>query len=233
MDTTARIRKLVLSLVTIAIIAGTTAIFQSTQSFYKDFAQGERYFRYRKYSKALPYFVSAYNLNPTSPEVLAYLLWTYQNLGMKKETGIILAALYKSDPENIAVLEQLADVYYSQSGFAQAEDMYRKILEIKDSFSVRRKLAEVVVWQKKYKEAVPLLEELMKEKPDDYKLIEFYADVSSWAKEYEKAISAYRELLSSGHGSRGTVLKLAEVLRFAGKDEEAVSVYDEYLKGEK
>ena len=138
--------------------------------------------------------------------------------------------LIARDPDNEDLIEQLADIYYSLSDYARAEAFYKKVMEEGGDRDTIRKLAEVLIWQKKHDEGLTLLEDMIEEEPKDYAILEFYADVSSWAGKYERSIDAYLKVLSAGEGNARTVLKLADTLRFAGRNEEAVKVYKDYLE---
>lgn len=223
------LRKLTLSLSIILIIFLTTVIFNSTQSFYKAFALGKYYFDKSQYQKAVPYFVSALRISPCNTRAARYLLWTYEKLCMKAELKEVADAMLRCNPKDPRLLLQLADSYYWLSDYKAAEDLYHRLSAEKPDFDVERKLAEVLSWQKKYDEAIPLLERLVKNYPQNFELTELLADVCSWAKKYDRSVELYRKLMASGYGPKENALKLADALRYAGRNAEAVEVYNKYL----
>ena len=105
-------RKVLLSITVSAIIFVTTFVFNQTQSFYKVFAQGKKYFEKREYQQALPLLISAVNIKPEDKNSSIYLLWTYANLGAKKEASELAKIIVKKYPEDPLVAEQIADAYY-------------------------------------------------------------------------------------------------------------------------
>ncbi len=226
-------RKVILPAFTVFIIFSTTLIFDHTQSFFKSFAQGARYFKAKRYEESLPLFITAHKMQPQNMKAASYLLWNYERLGMKKEAEDMLNIAWGSGIEDAGVAEEFADAFYILSKYPKAETLYRKILAQKVDIDVKRKLTEILTWQKKYGEATLHLEELVKKRPRDLELLEFLADVSSWAKRYDKAIELYKKLLSGNYRTDDITLKLADVLRYSGKDEEAIQLYREYLKRKK
>jgi len=225
--------KTVIILSALLIIIITSIIFCYTQSYYKNFVRGERCFKQDKYDQALTYFISAFEEKPKNLEVSQYIVWTYAKLNRQQDVAKALQIMSEIDPGNWEAKKWLGDTYYGLDNFAKAEECYKDLLLVNRDFSLSMKLAEVLVWQKKYTEAIPVLKELLQQRPNDYQLIEFLADVYSWQKEYDEAIMLYKQLLSEGSTSKEIALKLAEILRFAGRDAEAAKIYNQYLKGVK
>ena len=225
----ARFRRIIVFLSAIIIISLTTVVFNYTQSFYKAFVQGKRYFKEAKYAQSLPYFISALRARPDNMEAAKYLFLNYQKLGMAEKALDVLKAIWAKNPDDVSIMEELADFYYDLGEYAQAEELYRNIIKIEPSFEAKRKLAEVLAWQKKYGEAIVIFTELTEEKPQNLKLVELLADIYSWTKKYDESIELYKELLSKNYHSEDVTFKLAETLRFSGRDEEAVKYYYKYL----
>jgi tetratricopeptide (TPR) repeat protein len=226
-------RKIILALAIIMIIAATTLIFHQTQSFYKLYSQGERLYKQAEYEKAARFFLAALKLKPGSLKTAAHLLWTYERLDDKDALLQAAERVLALNPKDSEIVRELGDIYYSFLDYPKAEVLYRRALALKTDALVKKRLAEVLAWQKKYPEAALLLEELARQKPGDAQLIEFLADIYAWEKEYDQAALLYRRLLSQRKRSPELVLKLAEVLRFSGNDAEAIKLYNQYLAGEK
>jgi len=222
--------KIILSLSVLAIIFFTTSTFDRTQSFYKAFIQGKRYFEKRQYQQALPFLISAAEIKPEDKNSSIYLLWTYANLGKKREASDLAKIIVEKNPEDSLVAEQIADVYYKIADYKIAEKLYRKALEKKDTPDIKKKLAEVLMWQEKYADGISIIKELLKERPNDLNFIELLADSYSWEKNYDKAIELYNELLTKNFRPEDVMFKLADTLRHSGKNEEAVKLYRKYLE---
>jgi tetratricopeptide (TPR) repeat protein len=226
-------RKVVLTLATLAIIFGTSFVFQITQNFYTAFTVGEKYYQSGQYSKALPYFIEAHNREPKNVRATGYLLWTYQGLGLKEEANELLRKILQDDPDNVKVVEQLADGLHGISDYPGAEMLYKLVLKHEETQSVKRKLVGVLASQKKYPQAIAIMVELVAERPRDLELKEYLADLYSWDGKYSEAIDLYKEAYESDPKNNPHLLKkTADVLRWAKRNDEAVVIYRQYLQEE-
>ncbi len=211
------------------MLFSTTFLFDLTQSFYKDYSKAVRYFQKGHYDEAVPLLLSAIQIEPKSAKAYALLLWSYEKLGKKEEAKDVMEKVLLLNPDDLSIREQLADVYYGLSDYETAESLYRDILDKEPKKNIKKKLAEVLVWQKKYDEAIPVLEELTKAEPKNLELAELVADVYAWSKKYDKAIESYRALLVANYHADDVTLKLADALRLSGRNDEAIKIYSEYL----
>lgn len=218
-------RKYVLAFATALLITITLAVFHLTQSFLKDFAEGQRFFKQGDYSMALAYFSPALRAKPDNKDVLRYLAVTYGRLGRKHDALEKMERLEQFSDKDSRMDIQLADVYYELGYFEKAERFYRKVLQKHKTPATQRKLAEALAWQKKYDHAIGVLEQL----PESRENIELMADIYTWEKEYDKAIMLYNRLIASKKATPDVILKLADALRFAKRDEEAIVLYEQYI----
>lgn len=219
-------RKIAIVLTALSVITIATLIFHHTQSFYKDFARGRRFFKKTRYQKALIYLTSAANTKPDSPESLRYLVSTYEKLGREKDVLEKLQALSQLGQDDLETKRWLADIYYGLGDFAKAEESYRQLLSSKRDPLIQRKLAEVLAWQKRYDQSVNILEQL----PENQENIELLADVYTWSENYDKAIMLYSRLIASKEANPDIILKLADTLRLAKRDKEAIVLYKQYIR---
>lgn len=227
-------RKIFLSLSIIAIISSTTFIFHKTQSRYKVLIRARKCLDEKRYYEAVPFLVSAFKMNHADAETGLKLLWDYEHLGMKKEMRQLIYELQDNLPNDIKIKEEFADACSNMSDYSRAEKFYKEVLGRKRDLRVLMKYAEVLAWQKKYKETFPLFDEIIVKSNRNPDVIEFLADIAAWAKDYNKASAMYKGLLETGCRSKKAVtLKLADALRFAGKNEEAIELYNKYMKEEK
>lgn len=224
------IKRVIFSVAAVAVIVIIFFILTYTESSDKFFKRGLKYFRQERYHEALPFFISAFNMDTKNTNAAVFLLRTYEALGMKEAARQMLDVIWETNPQDMTIAEELADFRYSLSEYLPAEELYRAILAKKPSEGVKRKLAEVMVWQKKYDEASRILGELMEKNSADFELAEFAADVFVWAGKHDAAVEVYKKLLLRNYHDEEIVLKLADVLRSAGRNDEAIQVYNEYLK---
>ena len=233
MKTTITQRKIILPLATLAVIVCTSLVFQLTQNFYMDLIVGEKYYKDGQYDKALPYFLEAYSGAPQNIKAAVYLLWTYQRLGLKEESNELLKEIWQYNPQDTKIMIQLADGLYGISNYSGAEELYRAALRIQGSANVKRKLAEVLVPQKKYGEAIVLFNELALENPEDLELKEYLADIYSWNGNYNEAVELYKKIYELSPAKDPALLKkTADVLKWSKRNEEAAVYYKKYLQEE-
>jgi len=222
-------KKIILSVSVLAIIFTTTFVFGKTQTFYKAFSQGKRYFAEARYAEAIPYLLRAFDMKPADPNVPRYLASSYEKMGNKKEVVRILNIAVKFNPNDPGIRELLADNYYSLQDYARAESLYRGVLKVKSGRDLKRKLAEVLIWQKKYGDGIPLLEGVYNEDRNDHKAAGLLADACLWAGEYKKSIAIYKELHAKFPQDKNITLRLAQALGY-NKEYDAASLLLEELK---
>ncbi len=223
--------KLVVPVLVLAVIGGTTLIFHLTQESYKEFHQGRRLYEAERFHEAAGHFLRAYKTDDMNEQKLFYLVDTHVRLGRDKEIRDALEVYISRDPNDMERALQLAGVYYKLDDYASAGKIYAQWSGregVPDT--VLSDYADVLVWQKNYEDAMPLLAQLHGKYPGNLELTEKLADVSSWTKKYSEAIALYAELEKAGVVTRELYTKWGDALRFSGRDEEAVEVYKKVVK---
>jgi tetratricopeptide (TPR) repeat protein len=220
-----------LSLAIVLIATAVTLVFNYTQFSYKALHRGEGLFYKGRFEEAEGLFISALQANPRNLDAAFYLLAVYEKLGFREKARELLKLLSRSNPADSRVAERLGDLYYRDSDYAVAETLYHQALAINKYASpeLKRKLAEVMLWQKEYPQALPLLEELHYLQPRDVRISVLLADAYLWGGYPSQAAVLYRSIISSGSRSQSIMLKFADSLRLSGKDEEALRWYEEYF----
>lgn len=224
------IRESSLALIALTVIFATTFVFHFTQSFYIDYAKGEKSFKQGRYMTSLSHFISVADAQPQNQQVLKYLAIVYDKLDRKDDTLKTLQALETVGIKDLELKKWLANTYYGNSDFALAEKEYKDILATEDKPEVKRKLAQVLAWQKKYGQAEDLLTKLCSDNPNDYKDLELLADIYAWNNNYGNAIELYNRIALSNSKNQDVILKLADALRYTGRDKEAVVLYKQYIE---
>jgi len=222
-------KKIILSASVLTIIFTTTFVFGKTQTFYKAFSQGKKYFAQKQYAEAIPYLLRAFNMKPADPNIPLYLTSSYEKTGNRKEAARILNIAAKFNPNDPVIQELLADSYYSLQDYARAENLYREVLKVKSSRDLKRKLAEVLIWQKKYSDGIPILENVYNEDRNDCKVSGLLADAYLWTGEYKKSIIIYKKLHALFPHNEDIVLGLAKAFGYS-KDYESATLLLEGLK---
>ena len=216
----------------VIICVATTITFQWTQTGYKNFHRGLIRYNRGEYLKAIQYLEKIYPQQKQYPDALYYMVMSFNKLGDNPQLADTLEKFSQINQSDIKNIEWLGDTYYGLKKYYLAQRYYQRFLENKpNSYNVRKKLAEVLVWQKNYHDAFPILQTQIKDRPQDSQTKELLADVYVWSKDYDSAIKLYKELLDNKTGSdkKDLALKLAETLRYAGRNAEAIELYKKYI----
>lgn len=208
-----------------SIIALTTALFQLTQCYYKDFVRGKRFFIKGDYEKSLKFFEAAYECKPEKREVLRYLTWNYSKVGNQEKTLEMLTKIAEITPDDYKSKIWLGDTYYGLNDYAKAEEVYRNLLEKDDSIKIRKSLVEVLVWQRKFEPAMKILNGLEEIAPQNIWLLKLEANIYVEQQEFAKAEVIYRKLIQLDKHER-YYEKLAEVLAWQKKYEESIALLE-------
>jgi len=135
---------------------------------------------------------------------------------------------YLSDyPEDREVLREYAVTLLRADRAAEAEDVYRRLIEAGD-LSYRLNLARLVRDRGNANEAIALFRELAADNPDDVGLRLELARTLLWDEQYVEAIALYRELAREDRGSLPIRLELAQALYWDGQPEEAFGLLSGY-----
>jgi len=211
--------------VSVLIVIGTYLIFNATHTFYKFYLLGGRYYEEGQYSRALPYLLSAYRMDPENKSIAWKLVWTYGHLNREGEGRRVLEEINNRFPADPKVSESLGDLAFSEKAYGLAQRYYGRVLARKPSVSVRRKLANVLLAQKKYADAIGQMDILLSFAPDDIDLRYQHAQVISAAGDHERAARELQALLDDGETKKEVITMLGDELRLLGRDEEAIKIY--------
>ncbi|NTV16498.1 MAG: tetratricopeptide repeat protein [Chlorobiaceae bacterium] len=221
---TSRYRMISILACGIVIIVITAFLFQRTQGFESHYSAGERLYLEKSYSRALAAFSAAHARNPLDEKTSWYLFLTYSKLNRKKEAEAQLSDLKRHIIKDSGILAELGSIHYSRNSFGEAERSYAASLAVKENPDIRRKYAEVLVWQKKYKRALFELDHILLIKPADKVLRELKADVLSWDGQHVKALVLYHELYQTGYHKNEILKKITQLSGSAVHDSSATPV---------
>lgn len=176
---------------------------------------GDRWLRNGEYEKAEVVLATAVEIQPSSAALLA-LLGQAQTLNRNHRSAVETLAraidLGHTDPESIAYF---ASALWETGAPQQAEARYRQSLEARRSFLGLYQLGRLMLWQGRYREAVPLLREAVGLKVSTEILFDL-AEAQRGAGDTEAAIGTYRRVLARAPELGKAHYGLAAVLRQIG-----------------
>jgi len=218
-------------MIAVLIVACTYVVFNATHTYYKLTLLGGRYFEQGRYSRALPFLLSAYHQKPEDNSTAWKLIWTYEHLNREGEGRRILKEINNRFPADPKVSESLGDLAFSEKAFSLAQGYYERVLARKPSMSVRKKYANVLIAQKKYADALGQMDILLDLSPDDQDLRLQHAQVISAAGDHERAVRELESLMDDGDTKKDVLTMLGDELRSLGRDEEAIKIYQRAENG--
>ena len=165
--------------------------------------------RLRKYAEATEIYLDAIKRNPEELELLVSLGYSYLLAKKWNKALPVLKKAVEQDPKNAEALAGLGRVYAEFGAQGKAEELYIKALEYKhDNQSALTFYAMLLMKQKRFAEAVNIVERLQFELPEedwvanllkdaeDGPLLEVAKDFSN-EEQYEEALGLYEQLLES------------------------------------
>lgn len=146
----------------------------------------------KQYQEAINQYRLVLNADPEHYNARLELAQALAGQGDTKDARNLLKGI-KLDIKGELTLAAIAE---TESSFKEAEEIYRKILSGKSDDLLQFKLASVIVWQKRYKEAIPILERLVTTYPADIQLKRHLAQTLTSAGEHDKALELWRATLN-------------------------------------
>jgi tetratricopeptide (TPR) repeat protein len=123
--------------------------------------------------------------------------------GRAKEAMELARGIPASDAETRALL---VDIFAAGGDLDGAEREARELARLKpEDWEARFKLASVLGWNRKYKEASELYKLLAAERPNDLRIPERLAQVALWGGSFDDALARFRAMLESGNRSNGVL----------------------------
>jgi tetratricopeptide (TPR) repeat protein len=136
-------------------------------------------------------------------------------------------ALHATD---VAAMRMLAETGTRLGRYGDVEEILLRCLELAPGFSAARyNLAIVLYRQQRSVEAMPHLEQLLEEAPEDPGYRNLMAACLGLVGEYERAIIIYRQVLAEHPGQPKVWLSLGHALKTAGDTKQAIAAYNKAL----
>ena len=134
--------------------------------------------------------------NPTKEEDRRELADVFAAAGDFKAAAELLEPLSKSPAEAF----KLAKLYAGAREWDSAKRELTKVVNDpnasdEEKRKARREVAKVTAWAGNHAEAITLIDQLVKEDPDDLEMKIFQADVNVWMKNLDRALELYLDLV--------------------------------------
>ena len=140
----------------------------------------------------------------------------------------LLALVGPPEPAERAYEDGLAAI--DSGDLSAAEAHFRTAVELDpDHLRAWIRLATVVSWGERHKEAIALYDRALEIAPTDYDARLGLAKVTSWAREYDRSIETYEGLLNERPADRTLRLGLASVSSWARRYPRSIEIYQAML----
>ena len=128
----------------------------------------------------------------------------------------------------------IGDEYRTRGEVGGAAQEYLKALALYDGFSTedRYTMSQYLSWDKKFDEAIRVLEKILSEEPGNLKARIHLARCLSWKGDQNAALAEASKALAASPGNKDALLVRANALRWSGNRNESVSIYKEILEKE-
>ncbi len=118
--------------------------------------------------------------------------------GDKDSSLRILELVLKNDPNNIAILQEVANLLTGSQRFSEAADVYEKLMQLEPherQWRVNR--GKTLTWAGRGNDAVDLLQQLYSEDPNDRELTVMLAELLLSERHYEEALPILDRLIAA------------------------------------
>ena len=171
------------------------------------------YMGQKKYEDAIAEFRIVLNSQPTSSEVLAGLVNSHLALKQEKEAEKVLDDALADNKDNPALLTMRAEFYRNKKQFADAERLYKRVIELKPKVELGYKnLATVYLIQKQLDDALAVYQQGLLAIPESTAFYMQLAIINTFKDDTVEAIDAYEKLLLKTPDNLLAVNNLAALL---------------------
>lgn len=182
-------------------------------------------------SNAETAFKTAVALQPNFMQAVVELGAIYEK---KKQTESAVA-LYESYQKNygpdVSVAESLVQLYLAKENYDKAYEQLKAINELdQGNLNAQLKMAFILVDQKKYQEAIPVLETILHNTPDSDRVRFYLGAVYEEIKNYKAAILQFKEIPRGSKYFADGVMHSAYLYKLTGDLGSAVTVIEKNIQ---
>ena len=188
-------RKTGIILVFVAVAVLVSVTYHLTQQEKIHYHQGHRFFVEGRYPPAIPFFEKTLEISPDNKEAILELGYSYLWTGGPEQSIPLLLKSVENYPNDEKVLLGLADAYSWSGQYDEAIVILRqKILESGD-IMLKKKLAEIYLWNGKFVDAQNILTPILKRDPEDADALFLMGKALYYSGDSLKASEALEKLL--------------------------------------
>lgn len=134
------------------------------------------------------------------------------------------------EESSLVVLKELGEIYVSIGNISEAVVYFEKAYKMKPTIELRKKLAVLLTWSKKYDEALTLLLPLYKKEPENSDLAILVAEVYISKDDLENANFILEKQLKTDPENVALLSETADVLAYRGYVLQAKKIYENLIE---
>ncbi len=129
--------------------------------------------------------------------------------------------------------QELGEIYISVGNIKEALLCYQEAYKLKHSLQLKKKIAELLTWSKRYDEAVAILFSLHEKDPKDAEVALLIAKVFISRNNLPKALDILEDQLKNDPENVTLLTEKADVLAYEGHVSKSKKIYEKLLKEDK
>src|SRR5512139_1904179 len=148
-----------------------------------------------------------------------------------EQAELIVRARLRSDPDDAAALALLAEIAGHFGYLPEAEKILRRVLELAPAFrSARLSLAATVHRRKRTDEALALIEDILREDPNQLDALGFKAAMLVEVRRLDEGIATYEQILARAPTDALRWMNYAFLLKTIGRLDQSLAAYRRALE---
>jgi len=151
----------------------------------------------------------------------------YEKKGQNDKALALYESYQKQYGPDVSVAESLVQVYLSKENYELAYEQLKVINELdQGNLNAQLKMAFILVDQKRYKEAIPLLESILHQTPESDRVRFYLGAVYEEVKDFRAAIQQFKEVPKSSKYFADSVMHSAYLYKLLGEPSNAVNLME-------
>lgn len=204
-------------------------ISEKSKLFDNYIKQAQDYEKQGKVSESNEYYLKAQKIDSSRFEVKFGLAKTYGWMHNDRLAIKYYKELLKQTPENIDLLAAYASYLKDTKEYAQAMEIYQKLLERTKDEKYNVNIAEIYFLQQDYKTSMSMYQELYEKNPTNPDIQKAIALLYFVSGDFENAICFYGKYLAQKHDPE-SILNYAKSLFYTKRVQAAKQILETYVK---
>ncbi|MBY0315764.1 MAG: tetratricopeptide repeat protein [Bdellovibrionales bacterium] len=175
-------------------------------------------------------FKTSVRLQPQFVQSVLELGSIYEKRGQNEKARNLYEGFQKNYGPDVTVAESLVQIYLGDSNYAKAFEQLKIINDLdQGNLNAQLKMAFILVDQKKYKEAIPLLEAILHQTPDSDRVRFYLGAVYEEVKDYSAALQAFKGIPRTSKYYPDAIMHAAYLYKLTNDVESALALLEKSL----